>query len=376
MKDQMNKFQKWARDNYKPMDPVDDMWHPEIQAECLVMRNEYKLAEEKRQQEERAAMAEVTVAAETKNLDFLRQGFVIIAAEFGGTIAKKRPMTRQEIEKTLLGMTPEQREKAKQDIEGMEKRLFAKSGFRELENLMSETSKLRERFKMLGQPFASGQTIMKVGTLKKFVAMKDEIKSARKVLVDALVASWPMATGQMVVDSQFWDPNDYRPAEAIPAMFSFKTTILGFVSEELLKEQVGEAALKAEQEDMVNALAEVKRDGIALMRESIAELVSGLAESLTQGPSGEKKKFHASSVTKIIEYLETYNDRDLWGDGALQTEVEKLRKMVTGIDVDKLSAGKQGDEALRERVRKQMEAARAGLGKLLVGTGARAFRLD
>ncbi len=372
----MTKFQQYARDNYKVGMPVDEMWHPEIQAECSVMVTEEFVSREDEKKREQAAMAEVAVAADTKNLDFLRQGFVIIAAEFGGTIAKKRAMTRPEIEKTLLGMSAEQREKAKQDIDGMEKRLFSKTGFKELDNLMSETSKLRERFKMLGQPFASGQTIMKVGTLKKFVAMKEEIKAARNGLVEALVAAWLLATSKEEVDSQFWDERDYRPAEAIPALFTFKTTILGFVSEELLKEQVGEAALKAEQEDMVNALAEVKRDGIALMRESIAEMVAGLAESLTPGPSGEKKRFSASSVTKIVEYLDCYSDRDLWGDTALQAEVEKLRKMVAGIDVDKLSAGAKGDEALREKVRKQMESAKAGMSKLLVGTGSRSFQLE
>ena len=372
----MTKYQEYARKNYKVGEAIDEMWHNDIQAECTQMN----LEEAERVARERDAMGEVAVAADTKNLDFLRQGYVIIAAEFGGTISKTRPMTKQEIETFLSGMTQEQRETAKKDLEGMAKRLFRKKedgGFPLLDSVSSETSRLRERFKMLGQPFASGQTIMKVETLKKFVAMKEEIKATRKALVDALVAAWPLATSKETVDSQFWDERDYRPAEAIAALFTFKTTILGFVSEELLKEQVGEAALKAEQADMVNALAEVKREGIALMRETIADLVGGLAESLTPGEDGTKKKFHASSVTKIMDYLETFQDRNLWGDGALQKEVEKLRGMVEGVNPDKLSAdSKKGDEALREKVRKQMETAKASLSKLLVNVGDRSIVLE
>lgn len=370
--EKQNQLKQWARDNYKLGAEIDEIWHPVIQAECALMNEE----EYQRTARERDAMSEVEVAAETKNLDFLRQGYVIVAAEFGGTIAKKRPMTRQEIDTILSGMSEEQRVKAKSDLDGMEKRLFGKNGFKELDSLMSETSRLRERFKMLGQPFASGQTIMKVETLKKFVAMKDEIRASRKALVDALVAAWPLATSKETVDSQFWDERDYRPAEALSSLFTFKTTILGFVSEELLKEQVGEAALKAEQADMVNALAEVKREGVALMRETIADLVGGLAESLTPGPDGVKRKFHASSVTKIMEYLETFQDRNLWGDGALQKEVEKLKGMVEGVNLDKLSAGSKGDEALREKVRKQMETAKASLSKLLVNVGDRSIVLE
>lgn len=365
-------FKAWARDNYKLGEQIQKFWHPSIQEECAAMNEE----EYQRTAREKSAMSDVEVAAETKNLDFLRQGYVIIAAEFGGTIAKKRPMTRREIDTILSGMSVEQREKAKADLDGMEKRLFSKAGFKELDNLMSETSKLREQFKLLGQPFASGQTIMKVATLKKFVEIKEDIRTSRKALVDALVAAWPLATSQTCVDSQFYDERDYRAVGSLSGLFTFRTTILGFVSEELLKEQVGEEALKAEQADMVNALAEVKRDGIVLMRETIADLVSGLAESLTPGASGDKKKFHASSVTKILEYLETFDQRNLWGDDALQVEVDKLRKMVSGLNADKLSAGSKGDAGLRERVRLQMEIAKAGVGRLLVDIGSRSITLE
>jgi len=323
---------------------------------------------------EKKAMGEVVAASETKNLDVLRQGFVIIAAEFNGSIANKRPMTSEEIDKVLANMNEEQRREAKKDLDGMVKRLFAKEGYKELDALMSGTQALRESFKMLGQPFANGQTIMKVSVLCKYVKRKEEIKKKRKELVDALVASWPKATSREVVDSQFYDEADYREASSLEGLFTFRTTMLGFVSEELLAEQVGEAALQAEQADMVNALAEVKMNGIALMRETISDLVSGLAESLTPGTDGVKKKFHASAVAKIMEYLESFQDRNLWGDNALQTEIDKLRGMVKGIDVNKLSAGDKGDDALREKVRKQMEKAKANLKPLLVDASARLIK--
>ena len=27
-------FKKWARENYKPFDPIKGIWHPVVQAEC------------------------------------------------------------------------------------------------------------------------------------------------------------------------------------------------------------------------------------------------------------------------------------------------------------------------------------------------------
>jgi hypothetical protein len=33
-------FRKWARDNYKPFDPIKGIWHPIVQEECVKMNKE------------------------------------------------------------------------------------------------------------------------------------------------------------------------------------------------------------------------------------------------------------------------------------------------------------------------------------------------
>lgn len=33
-------FRKWARENYKPFTPIEGIWHPEIQEECVQINNE------------------------------------------------------------------------------------------------------------------------------------------------------------------------------------------------------------------------------------------------------------------------------------------------------------------------------------------------
>ncbi len=36
------KFRKWARDNYKPLEPINGVWHPVVQDECVLMNKEYE----------------------------------------------------------------------------------------------------------------------------------------------------------------------------------------------------------------------------------------------------------------------------------------------------------------------------------------------
>lgn len=33
-------FRQWARDNYKPFDPIKGIWHPTVQDECVKMNSE------------------------------------------------------------------------------------------------------------------------------------------------------------------------------------------------------------------------------------------------------------------------------------------------------------------------------------------------
>ena len=33
-------FRQWARDNYKPGEPISGIWHPVVQNECTVMNTE------------------------------------------------------------------------------------------------------------------------------------------------------------------------------------------------------------------------------------------------------------------------------------------------------------------------------------------------
>ena len=36
-------FRRWARDNYKRLEPIDGTWHPVTQAECVKMNGEAAL---------------------------------------------------------------------------------------------------------------------------------------------------------------------------------------------------------------------------------------------------------------------------------------------------------------------------------------------
>tara|TARA_R100000773_G_C4214916_1_gene113788 strand:+ start:672 stop:839 length:168 start_codon:yes stop_codon:yes gene_type:complete len=40
-KEEEKDFRQWAKDNYKPLDPIKRIWHPVIQDECKLMNELY-----------------------------------------------------------------------------------------------------------------------------------------------------------------------------------------------------------------------------------------------------------------------------------------------------------------------------------------------
>ena len=43
--EQVQEYQQWARDNYEPLSPINGLWHPVVQKECVIMNMEQNTRE-------------------------------------------------------------------------------------------------------------------------------------------------------------------------------------------------------------------------------------------------------------------------------------------------------------------------------------------
>jgi len=44
--EEQKEYRKWARENYKPYEPIKGVWHPIAQAECVRMNEEAGMAKD------------------------------------------------------------------------------------------------------------------------------------------------------------------------------------------------------------------------------------------------------------------------------------------------------------------------------------------
>jgi len=363
------KFQQYARNNYKPLEPIDEMWHPEIIAECGVMNKEEldrKLAEEEKKKAERSRIK--TVVESTADIDAMMTGKISFHIAFSGTVAKVKPLTKEEAA-IVMKLPPE----VKGKIGGTKPLLVSP----ELDALMKWISDRRELFKQFGlpNPLQDSTTIIEIPYIPDVEALAEKTELELPMEVEKFLAVYPgQVQAQEAELGPLFNKLDYKTVEAIRGMFKFRYDWTGHGALEALK-QTNVAFYKKAMERAKEQWAEIEAKGCVMMREEIAGLVTALAESLKPKDDGGAKKFFASSVTKITGFIESFDRRNILKDAALDAEMDRLAAVLNDVDVDKLSAGEKGDSALREKVRAQMEAAKATLSELVCDANLRVIEL-
>jgi hypothetical protein len=356
------KYQKFARANYKAGTERDEMWHDAILAECDVIDAE---AIAKREAE-KARIREVV--GQTADISAELSGRIVVKVSFEGSHPKKKALT-----KTEKGMVMQLPPDVKATIGG-DKPLFE---CEEYDDLISFVSKRRGEFANFGIPHLTFEAahVTDINYIPEIEEAAERTEYELPAMVEKFLDAWPSAIDRAKERlGPLFNESDYLPASTLRGMFKFNYNWLAFGVPEELK-QFDIAIYEKAQAKAKMAWAEIEANGVALLRQTIADLVGGLAESLTPKDGGDKRKFYPSSVEKIVEFIDSFKKRNICKDDELEEQVEKLRDMVKWIDVEKLSAGAKGDDALREKVRAKMAEAKKGLDQLTVSASARVIKL-
>jgi len=368
----MTKFQQWARDNFKAPYDINEMWHPEIQAECEVIKGEIIADMEAEKAKRRAEKERIReVVEKTADINAELAGRIVVRVSFAGSLPKTKKLTKEERKIVLLPDTLEAKQELSMALVGADKKLWAS---KEYDELASFVSTRRDEFAKLGIPHIKFQSahVVDITRIPEIDELAAKTEREMAELVEKLIAVYPsQITPEATKLGPLYNARDYATAESLKGMFKFDYDWLAFGIPEELKQfdkRIYEKA-KAKAEKV---WAEIQANGVLLLRETVNDLVSGLVDSLTPKDGGEKKKFYASSVTKITDFIDSFKARNICNDVELDAEVEKLRGLVSGIDLKAMSS----DTKLRESVKKDMESVKGSLDQLLVSASARTITYE
>jgi hypothetical protein len=244
---------------------------------------------------------------------------------------------------------------------------------KELDAIRKADGELRRYLYDMCLPFDIGIYLLPV----KLIPMVDnklrQYQGDREILVENFLAVYSSLcrTAEENLRSLF-NPRDYPPESVVRSKFSFQWRYISFGTPEALK-AISAGMFEEERTKAAQRMEEASSEITAVMRSTMAELVSHLRDRLTPGADGKPKILRDTAVTNLTDFLKTFDLRNVTNDTDLAETVAKCRKILADTpDMEVL----RNVASYRAKVQSDMNAISQELDKLVAEKPSRKFRLD
>lgn len=189
----------------------------------------------------------------------------------------------------------------------------------------------------------SGPALFKNGVyMLSYAILKDvdnelaaRLEHRANVLVPAFVAVYErVAEGAKLRLGPLHHAEEYPAVADVERAFSATTRYFSLGAPSL--EKIGADIFAREQAKAADQWADVLTESRNVLRAEFAGLVDHLVERLTTEEGGKKKRFNATLVENLDDFLKTFNARDISNDVELSQTIERARAALRGVDAQKL----------------------------------------
>lgn len=167
-----------------------------------------------------------------------------------------------------------------------------------------------------------------------------ELQARLKERADSLVPAFLSVYDRARKDAEkrlgdLFDASEYPDRDAVRDAFTatFRYFTLGEASG---LQRINADIFEREKEKAAAQWATVLEASNAALAEEFQGLVSHLVERLEPGTDGTKKRFNATLVDNLNEFLTTFMARNIGDSADLQALVDDARKVLAGVTADRL----------------------------------------
>lgn len=171
--------------------------------------------------------------------------------------------------------------------------------------------------------------------------------------------------------NKLYDPADYPSVDVVQRAFRFEVRYLAFSTPGKLQ-SISKALFKREQQKAERYWAEAAVEIQTALRTSMSELVIRMVDRLGGSSNGKKKVFRDSTVTKMEEFLDLFQKRNIVNDAETEVLVGKAKGLLKGVDANILRT----DEEARMQVRQGFEKIKESLDTMLMDRPKRKLALQ
>jgi hypothetical protein len=221
-------------------------------------------------------------------------------------------------------------------------------------------------------PFEAGIHLCPFALLEQTEAKLRDFAARRQELVAAFLSAYPALCKEAAQRLRaLYNPGDYPPVEYVEQQFTFLWQYISFGVPEQLRE-ISTKIWQEEREKAAQVMAEAGQEIQQVLRAAMAELVKHMRDRLQDGPDGKPLRFKESTVSNLVEFLGTFDFRNVTDDAELKALVDRARTIVADVDAEALRTTTD----LRSRVQQEMADLAAELDTMIVKKPGRKFRFQ
>ncbi len=220
--------------------------------------------------------------------------------------------------------------------------------------------------------FRAGIDLVPIPAIQPIEKILQEAKITRLHLIENFLAVY--ADEKAKAEERLRDlfnPADYPTEDAIKSTFHFEWQWISFATPAKLKE-ISAGFFAQEQQKAEQHWAQATEEVRLLLRAQLKDMVDHLADVITPDDGGKPKRFQATTVTKITDFLDTFAIKNVTDDAQLQQIVGHCKAILNGVDAETI----RKQDNIREYVGKGMGLIKQSLDLLVEDAGTRRITLE
>lgn len=175
-------------------------------------------------------------------------------------------------------------------------------------------------------PFETGVHITGLKTAERVNDRLQFFLEDRQILIDEFAEIYP----ELILEAEpklrkLFNAGEYDPVEQIRESFRM-TWNFWMISTPKSLDSISTEVFKEERNKMARRMEEAFEEARHILRESCITLISTLRTSLEPDMYGGSKRFSASTLRNLQDFLENFSIRDITNDTQLQTYIHEAKK--------------------------------------------------
>lgn len=228
------------------------------------------------------------------------------------------------------------------------KRIIHKKWTEKIEKLQLEFLTWLKSISLKSGFLHSGMYLIPLSFVNQVDLRVEEFKQKRIELINEFGANYEQAIAESRNDlGDLFDERLVVPFEQLKASYRVESKYLTLnvaAALENINKELYQRELEKSSQEWASATIEI-RDAL---RTAFQQLVNHFVTKLGKDDSGKPKTFHGSTVEKLLEFVNTFSQKNLVDDQELSDLADKAKKLLSGVEVKDI----RSNDELRNNIEK------------------------